>query len=162
MQHVSYMYVRLSHFLPYLRMGYCIARIRISCTFVPNVLTTEKSNRRSWRRRRWRRRHPHPREYNNVCWWIILFLSILLRYVSCCAARYIRGTTDNDVEVVLQLLPLKECGARKGGLYSCSGTWERPEMLKEAKVKKKKSSITDVIATSMWGSKFSVFISLIA
>jgi len=44
MQHVSYMYVRLSHFLPYLRMGYCIARIRISCTFVPNVLTTEKSN----------------------------------------------------------------------------------------------------------------------
>jgi len=38
------MYVRLSHFLPYLRMGYCIARIRISCTFVPNVLTTEKSN----------------------------------------------------------------------------------------------------------------------
>jgi len=44
MQHVPYMYVRLPHFLPYLRMGYCIARIRISCTFVPNVLTTEKSN----------------------------------------------------------------------------------------------------------------------
>jgi len=34
------------HFFPYLRMGYCITRIRISCTFVPNVLTTEKSNNR--------------------------------------------------------------------------------------------------------------------